>query len=208
MEYVPRDDQNLSQALQHSPLYSLHPSPVVKRKHVDPATMASSHLPKRRRDDDPDAYDADNGQGSKHWTEEEKTRLFTWLLGPDQDEHWNALRAAKNSCLREASPPDLVSSPITSSIQCAAEVFENKKTYQALKGCYERNFITFKQIYALEVFHSNLSTVLQSNESDRIREYERRLQTARKAEIDIGNLSAKTIDHWHRIGWYNLFYQR
>jgi hypothetical protein len=100
------------------------------------------------------------------------------------------------------------SSPITSSIQCASEVFENKKTYQALKGCYERNFITFKQIYALEVFHANSPTILLSNESDRIREYERRLQTARKAEIDIGNLSAKTIDHWHRIGWYNLFYQR
>lgn len=46
------------------------------------------------------------------------------------------------------------------------------------------------------------------NEADRLREYERRLQSARKAECDIGNVTARTIDHWHRIGWYNLFYQR
>lgn len=59
---------------------------------------------KRRRDDDGDTYDIDgNGQGAKHWTDEEKTKLFTWLMGQGQDEHWNALRATKNSCLREVS---------------------------------------------------------------------------------------------------------
>lgn len=35
------------------------------------------------------------------WTDEEKGILFNWLMGPGQDEHWNALRAAKNSALRE-----------------------------------------------------------------------------------------------------------
>ncbi|EEB86856.1 hypothetical protein MPER_16037, partial [Moniliophthora perniciosa FA553] len=41
------------------------------------------------------------GQGAKHWTDEEKTKLFTWLMGTGQDEHWASLRSAKNSCLRE-----------------------------------------------------------------------------------------------------------
>lgn len=46
------------------------------------------------------------------------------------------------------------------------------------------------------------------SDADRLREYERRLQIARKAGSDVGNITARTIDHWHRVGWYDLFYQR
>lgn len=60
---------------------------------------------KRRReaaaDDGGDGFDDPGGQGAKHWTDDEKTKLFKWLMGPGQDEHWNSLRATKNSCLRE-----------------------------------------------------------------------------------------------------------
>ena len=45
-------------------------------------------------------------------------------------------------------------------------------------------------------------------EADRLREYERRLQAARKAGCNVGNITARAIDHWHRIGWYELFYNR
>ena len=79
-------------------------SPAMKRKQVDPIASAN----KRRREtgaDDADAYDMDgNQQGAKHWTDEEKSRLFNWLMGPGQEDHWNALRATKNSCLREVPP--------------------------------------------------------------------------------------------------------
>jgi len=102
------------------------------------------------------------------------------------------IRATKNSCLRE----------------CAIEVFGSKKTYQALKGCYERNFNLFKQIYAFESFHGHSGDLSTFNEADRLREYERRLQTARKSGCDVGNVTARTIDHWHRVGWYELFYRR
>lgn len=52
--------------------------------------------------DDGDGYDMDGGNaGAKHWTDDEKSRLFNWLMGPGQEDHWNALRATKNSCLRE-----------------------------------------------------------------------------------------------------------
>lgn len=70
-----------------------------------------SALAKRRRnetntqDDTDPSFDLDgNAQGAKHWTDDEKTRLFEWLMGPGQEEHWNALRATKNSCLREVRP--------------------------------------------------------------------------------------------------------
>ncbi|KAG6817156.1 hypothetical protein H0H87_012117 [Tephrocybe sp. NHM501043] len=179
----------------HSPLFTVttgHPSPGMKRKQVDSAMNAQ--VLKRRRDaDDGDSFDIDGtGQGAKHWTDEEKSKLFNWLMGPGQDDHWNSLRATKNSCLRE----------------CANEVFGSKKTYQALKGCYERNFNLFKQIYAYELYHAHAQNLSSFNEADRLREYERRLQSARKAGCDVGNVTARTIDHWHRLGWYDLFYRR
>ncbi|KAI6155545.1 hypothetical protein BKA82DRAFT_991504 [Pisolithus tinctorius] len=174
----------------------------VKRKHVHdgPNTLSSSNtqIGKRRRDviEDlgGDFAENDPNHGSKHWTEEEKTELFKWLMGDGEDEHWNTLRTAKNSCFRK----------------CAAEVFGGKKTYQALKGCYERNFNLFKSIHAFETFHGRAGNppVNGVNESDRLREYERRIQLARKGGCDIGNINARTIDHWHRTGWYDLFCKR
>jgi len=164
----------------------------MKRKQVD--GVGNTQVLKRRREgEDPDAYDIDGGgQGAKHWTDDEKTKLFQWLMGPGQDDHWNSLRATKNSCLRE----------------CAVEVFGSKKTYQALKGCYERNFNLFKQIYAFETFAPPIQNINQMSEGDRQREYDRRLQQAKKAQRDVGNIGARTIDHWHRMGWYDLFYRR
>ncbi|KXN91698.1 Histone acetyltransferase KAT7, partial [Leucoagaricus sp. SymC.cos] len=180
----------------HSPLTFTVPAPSpggVKRKHADNSAQG---IKRNRRDiDDGDPYDLDPaGQGAKHWTDEEKTKLFTWLMGAGQDEHWNALRATKNSCLRE----------------CAMDVFGSKKTYQALKGCYERNFNLFKQIYAFEQFHApnNSLSLTHLSEADRLREYERRLAAARKQGCDVGNITARTIEHWHRRGWYELFYRR
>uniref|UniRef100_A0A0W0F758 Histone acetyltransferase n=1 Tax=Moniliophthora roreri TaxID=221103 RepID=A0A0W0F758_MONRR len=166
-------------------------SPSIKRKLVD---AALPQVPKRRREpDDMESFDPEGGgQGAKHWTDEEKTKLFTWLMGTGQDEHWASLRSAKNSCLRE----------------CANEVFGGKKTYQALKGCFERNFNLFKQIYAFENFHAQQPNVLEMPDADRLREYEKRLQQARRSGCDVGNITARTIDHWHRIGWYGLFHQR
>jgi hypothetical protein len=76
---------------------------ALKRKHTDGANaMSNSQLGKRRRDgQDVAEFDSDSVHGSKHWTEEEKTKLFHWLMDPSEDEHWNSLRSTKNSCFRE-----------------------------------------------------------------------------------------------------------
>jgi hypothetical protein len=83
-------------------------SPAMKRKQVDGSM--NNQTQKRRRDttgagDEGDSYDMDgNVQGAKHWTDDEKSKLFTWLMGAGQEDHWNSLRATKNSCLREVCP--------------------------------------------------------------------------------------------------------
>lgn len=94
------------QGQSHSPLFSVAPSqasPAMKRKQPD-AILGATHQFKRGRHDADggDTFDIDgSAQGAKHWTDEEKTRLFTWLMGQGQDDHWSSLRATKNSCLRE-----------------------------------------------------------------------------------------------------------
>ncbi|CAK5280082.1 unnamed protein product [Mycena citricolor] len=139
--------------------FSVNGQSSIKRKQTDTnnlSTANGSHLSKRRREEESaDPYD-DGGGGAKHWTDEEKTSLFQWLMGNGNDDHWNALRATKNSCLRD----------------CSVEVFSNKKTYQALKGCYERNFNLFKQIYAFEHYHAGSGPVTAHGEADRLREYD------------------------------------
>lgn len=96
-------------------------------------------------------------------------------------------------------------------IQCSAQAFGGKKTYQALKGCYERNLNVFRQLYTFETFNGEprLSPNNRSlPEADRLREYERRLQAVKKSGEEVGNISARTIDHWQNMGWFHLFYRR
>lgn len=172
-------------------------SAALKRKQNENDSGGAS---KRRRDADENIDDGDGGPGAKHWSEEEKTRLFNWIMGPDQDDHWNSLRAAKNSALR-----DVITSTIRSTLtgadekpQCASEVFDNKKTYQALKGCYERNFNLFRQIYAFQTFSDRQGPIVARTDGDRIREYEKRLADARKDGCDVGSVNARSMSrHSH-----------
>lgn len=112
--------------------------------------------------------------------------------------------------------------------QCAMDAFGGRKTFLAVKGCYERNFVVFKQIYAFETFTANMhhqnptqseggtsvdqeasnQRLRSENETERLREYERKIYAARKAGFHVGNLSSRILDHWHRMGWYALFYHR
>ncbi|EPQ54027.1 hypothetical protein GLOTRDRAFT_77913, partial [Gloeophyllum trabeum ATCC 11539] len=199
------------------PTHDMQVSPVVdpqlgnKRKEME--NMNGAQVKKRREgenglddnsmfaegqdelDLDMQSNELDFGLGApKHWTDEEKTKFFAWLMGAGQDDHWNALRASKNACFRE----------------CADQLFGGKKTMQALKGAYERGFNVFKQIYAFEMFSRRLGpmSINMNSQAERLKEYERRLQAARKNGCDVGNINARIVDHWHTIGWYDLFYRR
>jgi hypothetical protein len=76
------------------------------------------------------------------------------------------------------------------SSQCALDAFGGRKTFLAVKGCYERNFVVFKQIYAFETFTVGMqqTDVDSESEVDRLREYERRIYAARKAGFHVGKL--------------------
>lgn len=103
-----------------------------------------------------------------------------------------------------------VNIPLLMLSQCALDAFGGRKTFLAVKGCYERNFVVFKQIYAFETFTAGMqqADVDSDSEVDRLREYERRIYAARKAGFHVGNLSSRILDHWHRMGWYATFHSR
>ncbi|KAJ3475507.1 hypothetical protein NLI96_g11791 [Meripilus lineatus] len=147
--------------------------------------------------------------GAKHWTDDEKGKLFNWML--NSDEHWEMFATQMNTIFRDA----------------AARLFDNKKSFTALKSCYHRNVETFKQIYAFEVFLAQYSTGVSSESADphdiihapippsfpssihRQTFLERKLEAARTiGGIPVGNLNVKVIDHWYRMGWYSLFRKR
>ena len=80
-----------------------------KRKQLE--SQYTQGTTKKRRsdvyDDDPDDPEVgeDGAGGARHWTDEEKTKLFNWLMGPSEDEHFDALRTKKNTCFRDVSSP-------------------------------------------------------------------------------------------------------
>ncbi|KAI0749556.1 hypothetical protein C8Q80DRAFT_1100892 [Daedaleopsis nitida] len=177
-----------------------------KRKQPDSGTPDASGRKRRQRavtasvagaaagaEDGEEVQDMDVGPngGAKHWTEEEKTRFFRWML--TSDEHWDAFRTRMNTVFRE----------------CSTELFPGRKSYTALKSCYHRNLEVFKQVHGFQVFSANHLRQLQT-ENPRAEQpaVETMLDTARAAGLNVGNLNVKVIDRWYETGWYELFKKR
>ncbi len=82
-----------------------------KRKQPDSATPDASGKKRRQRaatvvgEDGEEGQDLDVGPngGAKHWTDEEKSRFFTWMLSSDV--HWDAFRTRMNTVFREVRLP-------------------------------------------------------------------------------------------------------
>ncbi|CCL98170.1 uncharacterized protein FIBRA_00164 [Fibroporia radiculosa] len=190
-------------------------SAAAKRKQPDDSTMSASSgagpSRKRRQQSVAGAHtgegtaerdDADVGPngGPKHWTDSEKSNLFTWLLASDKN--WDMFKTKMNTVFRDAS----------------AQIFGGRKSFTALKSCYHRNVETFKQIYAFEAFLAQLPPDANnpnnpaSGHTDptmaRQAYLEQRLEDARTAGAPVANLNVRVIDHWHQNGWYTLFKSR
>lgn len=89
-------------------------------------------------------------------------------------------------------------------------MFEGRKTYQALKGAFERSFGVFKQIFKFKKATAHLvrQNVNMNIAADRLEEYERLVRAAEEEGYDVGTLNARILDQWHRFGWYDLFFTR
>ncbi|KAI0768081.1 hypothetical protein BD413DRAFT_494060 [Trametes elegans] len=171
-----------------------------KRKQPDSAAAEGSGRKRRFRASasgedggDGDAQDLDVGPngGPKHWTEEEKTRFFTWML--TSDDHWEAFRTRMNTVFRE----------------CSNELFPGRKSYTALKSCFHRNLEVYKQIHAFQLFSANQYRQMQvENPNAERSSVDTMLEAARVAGLNVGSLNVKVIDRWYETGWYHMFKKR
>ena len=202
-----------------------------KRKQPDSATPDAGARKRRQRtaaaggsasaaggEDGEDGQDLEVGPngGAKHWTEEEKTRFFTWML--TNDEHWEAFKTRMNTVFREVRNSSCAHPQLSARgegkadscvNQCSAELFPGRKSYTALKSCYHRNLEVFKQIHAFQAFSANHLRQLQiENPQAEQPSADSMLDTARVAGLNVGNLNVKVIDRWYETGWYNLFKRR
>ncbi|KAI0661503.1 hypothetical protein C8Q70DRAFT_659824 [Cubamyces menziesii] len=129
--------------------------------------------------------------GPKHWTEDEKSRFFTWML--TSDDHWDAFRTRMNTVFRE----------------CSNELFPGRKSYTALKSCFHRNLEVFKQIHAFQLFSANRLRQLEAEGAGAEQpSVDAMLEAARAAGLNVGTLNSKVIDRWYETGWFELFRRR
>lgn len=192
-----------------------------KRKQPDSATPDASGKKRRQRaatvvgEDGEEGQDLDVGPngGAKHWTDEEKSRFFTWMLSSDV--HWDAFRTRMNTVFREVRLPASQATycgtdlPDALVLQCSNELFPGRKSYTALKSCYHRNLEVFKQVHAFQVFSANhLRQIHAENPNAAQPSVDTMLETARSAGLNVGNLNVKVIDRWYETGWYDLFKKR
>ncbi|PCH42284.1 hypothetical protein WOLCODRAFT_89730 [Wolfiporia cocos MD-104 SS10] len=175
-----------------------------KRKQLADGSIVTPSPRKRRANPivfsgDVDDSDVGPNGGPKHWTDTEKNSLFNWLMVPDKN--WEMFKSKMNTVFRDA----------------AAQIFNGRKSFTALKSCYHRNIETFKQIYAFEAYitrtgnDQNAPPPFAQNADptmSRQAHLEQRLEEARSANAPVGNLNVKVIDHWQQMGWYDLFKSR
>ncbi|KAI0346536.1 hypothetical protein BDW22DRAFT_1425989 [Trametopsis cervina] len=199
--------------------------PPTSAGSLEDQTPAQKKRKQRAEHGDGIREDTDLGPagGAKHWTDEEKSKLFHWML-TDED-RWEAFGTKMNTIFREG----------------ASSLFNSRKTFTALKSCYHRNLDVFKQIYAFEAFlarsptvtrpesgtppsPSSTSEVLGQRELQEIADepvplvfstpahrqgfLERKLDAARSLNVPVGNLTTRVLDHWQEMGWYMLFKKR
>ncbi|KAF7796000.1 hypothetical protein EIP86_007169 [Pleurotus ostreatoroseus] len=168
--------------------------------------------------DNGDEDDVGPGGGAKHWTTEEKARLFRWIL--EDDERWEQFGSKMNVIFREGSE----------------KLFASRKSFTALKSCYHRNLDVFKQIWLFDAFlarpppaapepapgtPSSSTSAREVNDilhaavpasfdtpQERTGFLEKKLEAARLLEVPIANLNVKVIDNWLSRGWYTMFKHR
>jgi hypothetical protein len=88
--------------------FNFPPPRISKRQgHGEGEDGGSSKRRRARYEIYPANSDDDEGPtaGPKDWTEDEKDRLFRWLLAPENDAHFNDMMADKHSCLRTVRLP-------------------------------------------------------------------------------------------------------
>ncbi|KAF7372101.1 Histone acetyltransferase [Mycena venus] len=139
-----------------------------------------------------DESDSDDGS-RKQWSDAEKTKIFKWFLGDDED------GKANHRFEQHKKNPGRVYNA------AARDLFNNKHTPKSVGSLWQRSFTVFEYIRAFESFTGNGGGDPDSDESDAI---SKRLNGACKAGLPVGTLKPSVIEMWETNGWHDLANQR
>ncbi|KAG6883809.1 hypothetical protein C0992_007728, partial [Termitomyces sp. T32_za158] len=141
--------------------------------------------------------DDDESNRRSQWTDDERTELFEYLMGPDADTRFAKLKVNATKVFKTA----------------AEELFmgKYKNRHEALKGQYERSLKIFSYILAYKGITGgggDADEVNQSDQEDTREDLKERIEAARNRGSVVGSLSPAQLERWYKNGWFELFRTR
>ncbi|KIL57041.1 hypothetical protein M378DRAFT_1031598 [Amanita muscaria Koide BX008] len=131
---------------------------------------------------------------NSRWTDDDRTALFEYYLGPESDEIYEKLKINASRVHEKASKV----------------LLGGKYSVEAIKGQYTRAYDTFTYILALEGFTGGGGDGDENpDDSDSGKDpMDKKISLARLRGVALGSLTAKTCHKWQSNGWYDLFVNR
>ncbi|KAG1720965.1 hypothetical protein EDD22DRAFT_962669 [Suillus occidentalis] len=124
-------------------------------------------------------------QEQSHWSDEDTKLLLETLLGGDS-EFYEGLTGNAKHIFKKVSE----------------HIFKGRRSPESIKGRYERLRRVFSYILTFESITGN-----GGGDPD-VEVLDEKIENARTAGKDIGNLSGATLKKWYDEGWYALFNDR
>ncbi|OJA20409.1 hypothetical protein AZE42_12947, partial [Rhizopogon vesiculosus] len=124
-------------------------------------------------------------EDQSHWSDEDTKLLLETILGTESAFYEDLVGNAKH-IFRKIS----------------VNIFKGRRSAESVKGRYERLRRVFSYILNFESITGN-----GGGDPD-IEVLDEKIETARSAGKDVGNLSGATLKKWYQEGWYELFNDR
>ncbi|KAJ7702841.1 hypothetical protein B0H17DRAFT_1194702 [Mycena rosella] len=129
------------------------------------------------------------GMGRKHSKDDEKTKVFNFILAQDEAGDYRFEQHKKN--------------PMYIYKQASEKLFNGSRTAKSIGSLWARSPETFGWIVVFEGFTGNGGGDPELNDPVDILGY--KMQAAREASVVIGDLKPEAVMNWEKNGWHDLF---
>ncbi|KIM78054.1 hypothetical protein PILCRDRAFT_90815 [Piloderma croceum F 1598] len=140
------------------------------------------------------------------WLDADKTKLFTWLFGAEGDANFET---------HKKDPARIYKKMILILYTGCKSALNNNATAATVKGQITRAIKAYDMIIAFEKFtggggggDGDLNSDGDDSDNNVIAGFESHLKGACSAGHAVGGLTAKVINQWYKLGWYDLFNDR
>ncbi|KAJ7126592.1 hypothetical protein C8R43DRAFT_1134917 [Mycena crocata] len=188
----PRGSKNKAKTPTTTKAKAPKPKPTAKpaKKKSKKADQNTAPVAIELSDSDDDTEKTKDGK-VRHWTADERTLFYQFLLAFDEEGEKRFEQHKKNPGHVYKRASELV--------------FKGSRSAPSIKSMYTRSIDTFTWMLAFDSFTGNGGGDPDSDDPTAI---QKRLTAARKAGLNLGSLKPATITEWDDNGWYDLFNDR